>query len=110
MKQVVFKSPATISVLGQVQTFAPKAALEALLSVPANPQQGLSVEDVRNAVGISTILTEAEGDVVWLEDAQHKWLCERLQATKFAVAHQALLDMLDAVLLAATAKPPGMRG
>lgn len=107
MKLVVLPKAKEIELGGRTLMFDSKVQLIQILSVPANPQQGLTLDEVRKS---SKILDKLEGLApeelgLTLEDAEHAFLVDRLNNTKFTVAHRVVVNMVDAVVNAPDYNP-----
>lgn len=76
-----------------------------MLRQPKNPQAGVQADEMRVSLPIMEKIEAADKDFrlhVLLEDAEHKDLTERATAFRFAVAHPALLEMVDDIKNAET--------
>lgn len=78
--------------------------IRAIVQSPTNPQQGLTVEDVRKAVRVLDALDKSKGKLE-LEDADYEILKTKLENFKFGIAHKNLLTFIDDILAVGENKP-----
>ena len=71
-----------------------KGLIHSIISTPANPQAGLSLEDVRQGVRLLNTL-EKSTEVLRLEDADYSYLTNKLKSFKFAQAHKNIVQFAD---------------
>lgn len=78
-----------------------RAEMRGLLRGPKRGTDGMDLDEMRKAIAL---LDKLEGDAesILVEDAQHAFLVDRLNAMRWAIAHQAVLDFIDAVKNAPT--------
>ena len=75
------------------------AMIRVIIQSPTNPQQGLTVEDVRKAVRVLDALDKSK-DKLELEDADYEVLKTKLDAFKFGFAHKNIITFVDDILKA----------
>ena len=78
--------------------------IRAIIQSPTNPQQGLTVEDVRKAVRVLDALDIAK-DKLELEDADYEVLKTKVENFKFGIAHKNIVTFIDDILAVGENKP-----
>ena len=88
-----------LKVLGKKEDglFDYKLIIKNILSVPSNPQVGLTVEDIRKAVRVMD-LVDMSKDKLELEDADYDYLKQRVENNKFGIAHKSIVTFIDDIL------------
>lgn len=78
-----------------------KKSLDAIIKSPLNPQIGIRVEEMRKSVRILDLLEKVQDNEMWqLEDADHAFLKEKVEAFHYGESNKRLLEFIDDVLKA----------
>jgi hypothetical protein len=87
-----------LRILGKKENgFDYKLLIKNILSVPVNPQVGLTVDEIRKAVRIMDLIDKSK-DKLELEDADYDYLKNRIETNKFAIAHKDIIEFVDDIL------------
>jgi len=63
-----------------------------------SPNKALTVDEMRKRVHILDALESSSGDVLFLEDEDHRCLSDAIQGFPWSAANKALLQIIDDVL------------
>ena len=79
-----------------------------IVRAPTDPRAGAAIEEIRQSLLVLDALEEAaKQNHVVLEDAWWRTLRDKVKVYKFAFAHRAIADFVDAIENAETVKADG---
>lgn len=73
------------------------AMIRVIIQSPTNPQQGLTVEEIRKSVRVLEALDKAKGKLE-LEDADYDVLKTKVENFRFGLAHKDILTFIDDII------------
>jgi len=82
---------------GPVEILDYRATLKEIVRRPLNPQQGLTIEEMRQSIRVLDALDAANGTLE-LEDADYAHLVAKTKAMTWAVADRRLIQLYDEVV------------
>ena len=71
--------------------------LQSAVRMPANPQEGAGIEEIRSSIRVIDALEKAGQDakVVEFEDADYAFLMSKVAGTKYTFADPAIVQFVD---------------
>lgn len=82
-----------------------KETLINVMKNPANPREGIGIDEMRQSAKVLNHLHDLKGDTLTLEDADFAHLKAKVDSYHWGLVDQVIVDLIDAIDKASEAKP-----
>ncbi len=84
---------------GTEETLSYWVQINSLMRMPANPQAGADIEEIRSSIRVIDVLEKAGQDakVVEFEDSDYEFLKTKIAGAKYTFADPAIVQFVDDV-------------
>lgn len=93
MKKIELKS-VPIVLFGEEGDFLYRNEIKAITEMPANPEKGVSIDEMRKSIRILDKL-EGSSDILELEDADFEFLLEKVRKATWGSNNRVFVEFVD---------------